>query len=62
MSSNGFYLRVDGTGGTVPIIIDASSNMLDWQPIFTNPPAYSAFQFLDADATNQPQRFYRARE
>jgi hypothetical protein len=41
--------------------IDASSNLLNWQPVFTNQAGTDGtLQFTDLLATNFPQRFYRA--
>jgi Immunoglobulin domain/Regulator of chromosome condensation (RCC1) repeat len=62
MTTNGFQLQVDNSAGILPVVIEASSNLTDWQPIFTNPPTAGWFQFLDSTATNSSQRFYRARQ
>jgi hypothetical protein len=62
MTTNGFQLQVDGSAGILSVVIDASSNLMDWQPIFTNPPVAGSLQFLDSAATNLSQRFYRARQ
>jgi alpha-tubulin suppressor-like RCC1 family protein len=62
LSGDGFSLRVDHLSGHGPVLIYVSSNLLDWQPIFTNPPLTGSFQFRDDTATNQPKRFYRAVE
>ena len=48
--------------GHGPIVILASSNLLDWTPILTNPPATGSILIEDSDQTNQPTRFYRAVE
>jgi hypothetical protein len=41
--------------------IDASSNLLNWQPVLTNVAGTDGLlQFTDLLATNFPQRFYRA--
>ena len=44
------------------MVIFASTDLANWQPILTNPPATGSVLFLDAAATNLPQRFYRALE
>lgn len=62
MTPGGMQLQVDGAHGTGPVLIYASSNLMDWESIVTNPPVLGSFQFLDTKATNQPRRFYRARE
>ena len=41
--------------------IDATTNLLNWLPIFTNATGINgSFQFTDLPAANFPQRFYRA--
>jgi hypothetical protein len=54
------HLRVDGARGTNEVIIYASTNLLDWEPIFTNQPEQGSMQFTDFTVTNRPYRFYRA--
>jgi hypothetical protein len=61
-TDGGFQLTVTGLSGHGPAVISASTNLVDWEAIFTNAPTLGAFQFLDATATNQPVRFYRAVE
>jgi hypothetical protein len=62
MTSDGFRMQVDGSAGLLSVVIDASSNLLDWRPLFTNPPTAGSVQFLDSAATNAPRTFYRARQ
>ena len=41
-------------------IVQASTDMINWVPIFTNSaPASGLLQFIDSKATNYPSRFYR---
>lgn len=56
----GLRLQVDGARGVNPVILYASTNLVDWQLIYTNPPSLGSACFLDSAATNQPKRFYRA--
>ena len=43
-------------------IVFASSVLTNWQPVLTNPiPGSGSFSFTDVTATNQVQRFYRAK-
>jgi hypothetical protein len=51
-----------GASGLGPVVIYASSDLLTWQPIFTNPPVIGPLVFDDAGITNEPVRFYRASE
>ena len=59
-NSEGMHLRVDGARGTNEVIIDASTNLMNWEPVFTNQAAQGSVQFTDPAATGMPQRFYRA--
>ena len=40
-------------------VLQASSNMLDWTPIATNPATTNMMQFVDPNSSNYPSRFYR---
>jgi alpha-tubulin suppressor-like RCC1 family protein len=62
MSSQGFNFQLDGLTGHGSVIIFASTDLLTWLPIFTNPPTTSAIQILDTNAVYLPFRFYRAAE
>jgi len=42
-------------------IVEASANLVNWQPIWTNPPPGASADFVDPDWLQQPRRFYRAR-
>jgi hypothetical protein len=59
VTSNGFTMILQGPVGFA-CLIEASTNLVDWQPIqyfvVTNSPAY----FTDFSATYYNQRFYRA--
>jgi uncharacterized repeat protein (TIGR01451 family) len=57
----GVGFQISGTNTTSgSLIIQASTNLLDWIPIFTNLPPPFIFSFTDQDATNYPVRFYRS--
>jgi Immunoglobulin I-set domain len=62
MSSNGFQMTLTNIYAPNSIVIYASTNLIDWQPIFTNPPTAGTLKFLDSAATNLPMQFYRAVE
>jgi hypothetical protein len=51
-----------GGSGINPIVIYASSNLVDWEAIFTNIPTTNPINFTDAPAILFPRRFYRAIE
>jgi alpha-tubulin suppressor-like RCC1 family protein len=61
-SSNGFSLELDQLSGHGSIIVYASTNLVDWVPILTNPPQLGPLELVDPKATNMPARFYRAEE
>ena len=42
------------------IVVEASTNLVNWQPIWTNSPP-GAINFVDPEWVNNPRRFYRAR-
>ena len=58
----GFGFRLTGLPTGTPIVIYASTNLVDWLPVFTNPPSAGAMDFVDPGALANPQRFYRAGE
>ncbi len=43
------------------IVVDGSSNLVDWIPLLTNPGSGAPFYFFDPASTNLSWRFYRAR-
>ncbi len=51
-----FTFNLSGAPGT-SVIIQASTNLFNWVPIYTN---VSPFSFTDSNSTNYPYRFYRA--
>jgi hypothetical protein len=55
-SGGHFTFAVGGTPGTTTVI-QASTNMVNWLPIYTN---VTPFEFTDLNTTNVPTRFYRA--
>jgi hypothetical protein len=63
VTTNGaFQIRLTGSSGLNPVTIYSSSNLLDWQPVSTNPPTTGTIDFTDMPPTVMPQRFYRAIE
>jgi hypothetical protein len=51
---------VQGSDG-VNYVVEASTNLTVWVPVFTNTTVGSVFPFIDPSPTNQPMRFYRGR-
>jgi hypothetical protein len=62
LTGAGFSWELDQLSGHGVVIIYTSTNLTDWTPWITNPPQVGPLQILDATATNQPLRFYRAVE
>jgi hypothetical protein len=62
LATNGFKFLLDSVYATNSVVIFASTDLLNWSPILTNPPATGSVLFLDSAATNLPLRFYRAME
>ena len=43
------------------IVVEASTNLVNWQPLGTNTLSDASADFVDPEWFNQPHRFYRAR-
>jgi hypothetical protein len=46
--------------GQGPVVISASTNLLQWVNIYTNPSGYGTAFVTDSNAGTFPRRFYRA--
>jgi arabinogalactan endo-1,4-beta-galactosidase len=58
--SNGqFAFSLTGLTGQGAVVIDASTNLLQWVPILTNPPAFGEAVLIDSNSGSFPLRFYR---
>jgi hypothetical protein len=55
-----FAIKVGGLGASQSVI-EASTNFVDWQPIFTNRSGSELIEVIDSSASRHPLRFYRAR-
>jgi BspA type Leucine rich repeat region (6 copies) len=44
------------------VVVEASTNLVNWQPVWTNTLSGMSANFTDAQWTNYPYRFYRARQ
>jgi hypothetical protein len=58
--SNQFGFNLSGAVGQT-IVVDGSTDLVGWTPLFTNIVLSSPFYFFDPASTNYPSRFYRAR-
>jgi uncharacterized delta-60 repeat protein len=61
-TTNGFLLTLVDLPGQGSVTIYASTNLIDWEILLTNPSATGVLQFIDTEATNWSMRFYRAYE
>ncbi len=58
--ANGFGFDISGVSGQT-VVIEASTNFVNWSPLATNTLGTDLWYFCHADATNLPACFYRAR-
>lgn len=61
-TTNGLRLQLDSIYATQAVVILSSTDLVNWSPLFTNPPAVGSVLFLDKGATNLTRRFYKAIE
>ena len=62
MTPGGFKMQVSGLDGSGSVVIYASTNLLNWLPIYTNPALIGTLPFTDSAAATFPARFYKAQE
>ena len=58
--TNQFGFNVTGTTN-IPVVVEASTNLVNWQPLQTNTLATGTAYFSDSQWTNYPARYYRIR-
>ena len=56
----GFGFTLNGVVNQT-IVVEASTNLTNWQPIWTNTLSAVSANFVDPQSLNHPRRFYRAR-
>ncbi len=67
IKANSAGLKPGGFGFTLTglvnqlVVVEASTNLVNWQPIWTNTLSGPAVDFVAPQWTNHPRRFYRAR-
>ena len=61
MTANGFKMQVSGLNGASPVVLYASTNLLDWMPIFTNPALTGTIQFTDPRRQYVPEALLQSR-
>lgn len=62
LTSGAFQFTTSGLTAHGNIIIHTSTNLTNWQPIYTNPPVSGSWQFTDTNTATKPLRFYRTEE
>jgi CTP:phosphocholine cytidylyltransferase-like protein len=55
-----FQMRVDDVLQPGTLVIEASTDLAGWAPVFTNTTTTNVLFYTDPDASNAPTRFYRA--
>ncbi len=58
-TNGGVWVELNGTNSLGTTIIYASTNLVSWLPVYTNPPTSGPINYLDTAATNLSHRFYR---
>jgi hypothetical protein len=59
-SNSAFYATARGRVGVV-FTVEASSNLIDWTPLFSRTYTSGAIEFSDSGSTMETNRFYRTR-
>ncbi len=60
MTNGSFQMRVDEVLQTGTLVIEASTNLSAWSPVFTNTTSTNVVFYTDPEAGNHLGRFYRA--
>jgi hypothetical protein len=60
MTNGGFQLQMLKPASS-NCVVEASTDFINWTPIYTNSSGSTNISYLDSAATNLPQRYYRAR-
>jgi hypothetical protein len=55
-----FHMRLVGMSQTNSVLIEASTNLATWTPLYTNTIPTTLINYSDPITTNQTRRFYRA--
>jgi hypothetical protein len=60
LSGGKFILQLTNLTGQGQVVVSASTNLLQWVPLFTNPSGFGTLMFTDTAAGTFPHRYYRA--
>jgi hypothetical protein len=58
-TTNGMRIELSGPSASI-YVVEASTNLVDWFPVFSSFSALGSVVFTDVANTNEPGRFYRA--
>ncbi len=58
-SNGAVTFNVTNLNGQGSLVLEASTNLLQWYPVLTNPPAFGQISLTDTNPINSPWRFYR---
>lgn len=62
-ATNGaFQMLLTGSSGVYPVVFYTSTDLVNWVPVYTNPPTTNVIDFTNVPPTATPQMFYRAAE
>lgn len=62
-ATNGaMQMQLTGSSGAYPVVIYSSPDLVNWTPIYTNPPTTNTIEFTNIPTAGSPQIFYRAAE
>ncbi len=61
LTNGQFKMSFYGVAGNT-YVVDGSTNLATWQPLYTNSSTNSPWQFIDTNAATLPRRYYRARQ
>jgi hypothetical protein len=59
MSNGAVTFNVTNLNGQGSLVLETSTNLLQWYPVLTNPPAFGQISLTDTNTINSPWRFYR---
>jgi hypothetical protein len=60
MQTNQFGFNITWASGQI-VVVEASTDLINWQPVQTNTLTSGSVYFSDPQWTNYPGRFYRLR-
>jgi hypothetical protein len=60
LSGGKFILQLTNLTGQGQVVVSASTNLLQWVPLFTNPSGFGTLMLTDTAAGTFPHRYYRA--